>query len=115
MATLCPKCGGVLSAPFLEGARAPILSRSLAFDCPHCQARLIIDYWSGKTNIFRVLFVLGAVALVFGLPRLGISVGILVAVIGAYVVVGWLVLVRLRRVIFADNRLNEEIKQQKQA
>lgn len=115
MATLCPKCSGVLSVPFLEGARAPILSRNLAFDCPHCQARLIIDYWSVKTNIFRVLIVLGAVALVFGLPQLGISVGILAGVIGAYVVVSWLVLVRLRKVIFADNRLNEEIKQQKQA
>lgn len=104
-----------MSVPFLEGVRAPVFSRSLAFDCPHCQARLIIDYWSGKTNIFRGLFVLGAAALVFGLPRLGAGVAILIGVIGVYVVVGWLVLIRLRKVIYADNRLNETSKQQKQA
>jgi hypothetical protein len=105
----------VLSVPLLEGVRAPVLSRSLAFDCPHCQAHLIIDYWNWKTNIFRLLFVLGIVVLVFGLPRLGSSFGMLAGVIAIYVVAGWLVLVRLRKVIYADNRLNEKIKQQKQA
>jgi hypothetical protein len=33
----------------------------------------------------------------------------------AYIVLGWLVLLQLRRVVYADNRRNEEIKRTGQA
>jgi hypothetical protein len=62
-----------------------------------------------------VLFVLGAIALAIGTSWLGLGVGTFVSVFAVYIVLGWFVLMRLRRVIYADNRRNEEIKHAKQA
>lgn len=115
MATLCPRCGGVLSDLIIEGVRKPILSLSETFECPHCQAQLIIDYSNVKTFVFNVFFVIGAVALIIGFPGFSLGAVALVGVLVVYVAVGWLVLLRIRKVIYADNRLNEAIKQKKQA
>ena len=91
------------------------MSRSMAFDCPGCNARLVIDYWDVKANVFRVLFVLGGIALAIAASWLGVGIGTLVPVFTAYIVLGWLVLLQLRRVVYADNRYNEAHKQGRQA
>jgi len=71
----------------------------------------MIDYWDAKTHVFRVLFVAGAAALIFGLPRIGFGVIEIGLVLIVYVSVGWAWLLRFRKVIYADNLLHEEIRQ----
>jgi hypothetical protein len=87
----------------------------MAFDCPYCHARLVIDYWDAKANVFRVLFVLGAIALAIAASWLGLGMGTFVPVFTAYIVLGWIVLLHLRRVVYADNRDNEALRQRRQA
>jgi hypothetical protein len=87
----------------------------MAFDCPNCQARLVIDYWDAKANVFRVLFVLGAIALAIAASWLGLGTITFVPVFTAYIVLGWLVLLQLRKVVYADNRYNEALRQGRQA
>jgi hypothetical protein len=111
----CPRCNRKLSVSFVEGLRAPAVARSLAFSCPSCSARLIIDYWDVKANVFRVLFVLGAIVLAIGTSWLNLGTAVFVPLFLAYIVLGWLVLLQLRRVVYADNRRNEEIKRTGQA
>jgi hypothetical protein len=88
--------------------RVHVVAPSLAFGCPGCGARLIIDYWDGKTNLFRVLFWLGAVALVWALWTLRPGAFASGAFLTGYVALGWVVLLRLRRVIFADGGLGKD-------
>ena len=71
----------------------------------------MINYWDAKTNVFRVLFIAGVAALIFGLPRIGFGVIEIGLVIIVYVAVGWAWLLRFRKVIYADNLLNEKIRQ----
>jgi hypothetical protein len=87
----------------------------MAFDCPHCHARLVIDYWDVKANVFRVLFVLGAIALAVATSWLGLGMGIFAPLFAAYIVLGWIVLLYLRRVVHADNRDNEAPGPRRQA
>jgi hypothetical protein len=115
MAAACPTCHVTLSVPFIEGLRAPLLTPSFAFACPQCGARLIIDYQSPRTNAFRVLYVLGAIALVLGLPRLGLGLAVVAGAVVIYVALGWLVLIQIRKVVYVDNRLNEQLKQRERA
>ena len=115
MAAICPRCHSRLSVPFVEGFRTPVLTRTLAFECPQCRARLIIDYQSPRTNVFRLLYVLGAAALIVGLPSLGLSLAVVAGSLAIYVILGWLVLLRIRNVVYVDNRLNEELKQRQRA
>ena len=110
MKNYCPKCGCEVHLPFVERWK-PIFSKSYAFDCPHCKVGLLIDYWDVKTNIFRILFVLGAGALLLLLPRASFGIEVVAGAVGGYVVVGWFVLMKFRKVIYADNRLNEQAKQ----
>jgi hypothetical protein len=83
----------------------------MAFDCPNCPARLVIDYWDAKANIFRVLFVLGAIALAIATSWLGLGSSAFVPAFTAYILLGWLVLLQLRKVVYADNRHNEALRQ----
>jgi predicted RNA-binding Zn-ribbon protein involved in translation (DUF1610 family) len=103
-AARCLRCSSWLPVRVLEGVRAPVLSRSLAFDCPNCGARLIIDYWDRNANVFRVLFVFGAIALAIGSSWLGFGMGTVAIVFAAYIVLGWLALLQLRKVVYADSR-----------
>jgi hypothetical protein len=114
-AARCPRCNARVPVRLLEGIRTPALSRSMAFDCPHCQARLVINYWDVKAYVFRVLFVLGAIALAIAVSWLGVGIGTFVPVFAAYVVLGWVVLLQLRKVVYADNRYNEALRQGRQA
>jgi hypothetical protein len=74
----------------------------------------VIDYWDVSANVFRVLFVLGAIALAIAASWLGVGTGTLVPVFAAYIVLGWLVLLQLRKVVYADNRHNEALRQGRQ-
>ena len=103
----CPRCNRKLSVSFVEGIRAPAVSRTLAFSCPKCGAHLIVDYWDVKANVFRVLFVLGAIVLAIATSWLNLSTAVFVPLFLAYIVLGWLVLLQLRRVVYADDRRNE--------
>lgn len=114
-AARCPRCNAKLPVRWVEGIRAPVVSRSIAFDCPSCNARLVIDYWDLKANVFRALFVVAAVALAIAASWLGVGIGTLVAVFAVYIVLGWLVLLQLRTVVYADNRSNEALRQGRQA
>jgi hypothetical protein len=111
----CPRCKRKLAVSFVEGIRVPAVSRTLAFSCPNCSARLIVDYWDVKANVFRVLFVFGAIVLAIATSWLNLSTAVFVALFLAYIVLGWLVLLQFRRVVYADNRRNEEIKRAGQA
>jgi hypothetical protein len=111
----CPHCNSSLPVSFVEGIRAPALSRTLAFSCPNCGSRLIVDYWDVRTNVFRVLFVLGAIVLAIAASWLNVGTAVLVPFFLAYIVLGWLVLLQLRRIVYADIRRNEETKRAGQA
>jgi DNA-directed RNA polymerase subunit RPC12/RpoP len=114
-AAQCPHCNSRLPVSFVEGIRAPAVSRTLAFSCPNCGSRLIVDYWDVKANVFRVLFVLGAIVLAIAASWLNLGTAVLVPLFLAYIVVGWLVLLQLRRIVYADSRRNEEVKRVGQA
>jgi hypothetical protein len=111
----CPHCTRRLPVSFVEGIRAPALSRTLAFSCPNCGSRLIVDYWEVKANVFRVLFVLGAIVLAIAASWLNLGTAVLLPLFLAYIVVAWLVLLQLRRIVYADSRRNEEVKRVGQA
>jgi hypothetical protein len=68
-----------------------------------------------KANVFRLFFVLGAIVLAIGTSWLNLGTAVFVPLFLAYIVLGWLVLLQLRRVVYADNRRNEEIKRTGQA
>ena len=114
MPAACPKCGGAVSISLVEGFKR-VASLSYAFDCPHCGVRLITNYWDPQLVLFRLVFVLSAAILFFGFYSLGVSVELFAACFFVYVLVGWFWLRRYRKVVYADNRLNEAIKQKRQA
>jgi len=103
-AARCPRCSTRVPVRVLEGLRAPVVSHTLAFECPNCGARLIIDYWDRNANVFRVLFVFGAIALAIGGSWLRFGMGVVAVVFAAYIVLGWLALLQFRKVVYADSR-----------
>jgi hypothetical protein len=113
MPNSCPKCGGALSLSVVHGLRRAV-SLTYAFDCPHCAARLINNYWAPKLIWFRLAFAFGAAVLFFVLFALGVRVEWLAACFFAYIAIGWWWLRRFRTVVYADNRLNEADKQRNQ-
>ena len=113
--TPCPRCNTGLPVRWLEGIRTPVVSRSVAFECPTCHARLVIDYWDVKANVFRALFVIGAIVLAIAVSWLGFGIGTFMPIFAVYIVLGWLVLLQLRKVVYADNRSNEKLRQGRQA
>jgi hypothetical protein len=53
--------------------------------------------------------------LILGLPRFGLSLPVVAGAVVIYVILGWLVLIQIRSVVYVDSRLNEELKQREQA
>lgn len=94
----CPKCGNTISLAEVEGW-TPLVRKGYAFDCSNCGSKLVVNYWSGKTNLFRLLFIVGAVVIILGLTNLGLSMWVTYSIAAGYVVGGWIVLRRIREII----------------
>ena len=99
----CPKCGEEITLSYMESWRP--------FNCKKCGTSLIVDMWHPKVHLFRFLFTFGVLLLIFGLPKLGVTNLVLFAVVAVYILVGWAVLIKVRRIRYADNRLHEKEKQ----
>jgi len=106
----CPKCGKKVSLSYIERLK-PFITKGYAFKCNSCETSLIIDFWHPKVNLFRVLFVIGVVLIIIGLPRLGATNLLTYAVAAIYVLVSWVILNSVRKIRYADNRLYEQEKQ----
>lgn len=110
MKTNCPGCGAPIPLSQIERWQ-PFISKTYAFECAKCRVALLIDYSEGKVNLFRALFVVGAIAIIVGVPKLGAPLLITISVVAVYVVLGWIVLRKIRRIRFADTRIHEQQRQ----
>ena len=108
----CPHCGEEVSLSLVEGLK---LTNGLAFNCNECGTSLILDYWHSKIQLFRLVFVLGVFGIMFWLPKTGLSNLTIIVLAVVYALLGWLILLKIRRIRYADNRLHEQEKQKKSA
>lgn len=94
----CPRCGQDLPLSLIERWR-PLISRTYAFNCPACHAKLSIDYWGAKINFFRLAYVAGVVAIFWLISQFDWPLWVTGIILCLYVALGWVILQRFRRII----------------
>ncbi len=59
----------------------------------------MVNYTHFRTNLFRVGYIVGAIALVAAIHGLNFGLAIAAISVAGYILVGWVVLLRLRQVV----------------